>query len=217
MSIGVALLSEPPLIPVWFYAYSAVVYSLSAVISLLISFFSFRLYRTSSIRMNLPILFGFLLLGLAFSSLTFSSLYTYFYKPYFEGYHNLRMVNKICFNFYYVVSLIAYLSLSLIYIPIKFSKRLFILYIPLWYIKLTEFNIASIIILGYVTINSMINFSKKVNLNSFLVMLAFIGMTSFHSLLLLSSFDIELYLIAHLVLSMGFVSFLTMLIRVSRE
>ncbi len=217
MPIGALLISEPPLIPIWFYSYSAVVYSLSAVISFIISFFAFRLYKTSSVKLNLFILFGFLMLGLAFSALTLTSLYTYFYKPYFEAFHNLSQINMIGFNFYYLASLAAYLLFLIMYLPKKFTKKLFVLYVPLWYIKLPNFHIVSIFLLVCMAIKNMANFYKKKGLNSFLVMFAFIAMGSFHSLLLLTSFNVELYLLAHIILTIGFASFLMMLIRVSKK
>jgi len=51
-------------------------------------------------------------------------------------------------------------------------------------------------------------------MNSFLVMFAFIAILAFHLLQLLIPFDVELYLFANVVLTIGFASFLTMLIRV---
>jgi len=217
MSVGVTLISNPPLIPVWFYSYTAVVYSLSAIVSFIISFFAFKLYKTSSIKMNLFILFGFLALAFAFSALTLTSIYTYFYKPYFETFHNLSTVNRIGFSLYYLGSLIAYLSFLVMYLPRIFKKKLFVLYIPLWYIKFTNFHLVSIFLLTFVVIQTLINFYRKRDPNSFLVLIAFLAMISFHSLLLLTPFDVELYLFAHIILTVGFVSFLTMLIRVSRK
>jgi hypothetical protein len=217
MSVGIVLISEPLLIPIWFYSYSAVVYFLAAIISFITSFFAFKLYKVSSVKLNLFLLFSFLALGLAFSALTLTSVYTYFYKPYFETFYSLSKMNKMGFNFYYLTSLVAYVLFLVMYLPKKFSKRFFVLYIPLYYINLTNFHIISILLLLFVVIKNIANFYKKRNLDSFLVMFAFITMISFHSLLLLTPFDVELYLLAHVIITVGFASFLTMLIRVSRR
>lgn len=208
------MISEPPLIPIWFYSYSAVVYFLSAIISFVVSLFAYKLYRKSSIKSNLFLLFSFLAIGLAFSALTFTSIYTYFYKPYFETFHNLTSINNNGFNFYYVASIMAYLLFLVTYLPKKLKKKFLVLYVPLWYIRFTNFHIVSIFLLAYVVIRNIANFSKKRNMNSFLVMFAFIAILAFHLLQLLIPFDVELYLFANVVLTIGFASFLTMLIRV---
>jgi hypothetical protein len=217
MPIEALLIPELPLIPIWFYSYSAVVYFLAAIISFTTSFFAFKLYKMSSVKMNLLLLFSFLTLGIAFSALTLTSVYTYFYKPYFEAFYDLSMINNLGFSFYYFTSLVAYLLFLTMYLPKKFTRKFLVLYVPLWYIQLTNFHIISILLLIYVVIKNIANFSKKRNLDSFLVMFAFITMIMFHSLLLLTHFDVELYLFAHVIITVGFASFLTMLIRVSKR
>jgi hypothetical protein len=212
---GLILISEPPLIPVWFYSYSAVVYVVSAIISFLISYFAFRLYRMSSVKTNLFLSFGFLALGLAFSSLTMTSIYTYLYVPYLRGYASLTAVNTSGYNFYYLASFIAYLLFVLMYLPKKIKNRLLVLYVPLWYTNFTGFHIASALLIGYVLTANILNYLKKKSLNSFLVMFAFLTIEIFHLLLLLLPFNVTLYLAAHTFLVVGFSSLLVMLIRVS--
>lgn len=217
MGIETILISEPPLIPVWFYSYSAIVYLLSAIIGFLVSYFSFRLYRMSSVKLNLILSLAFLALGFAFLSLTITSLYTYFYLPHFKQFQNLGLVNRAGFNFYYIASLIGYLLILMIYLPKKVKEKFFILYVPLWYTDLTSFHMISILFLSYVVVRNIVNFVKRVDLNSFLVMFAFISMIVFHILLLQISFSITLYLLAHSFLTIGFGALLFMLIRVSRK
>jgi len=206
---------SPQLIPVWFYMYGGVAYGIVAAISFLISFFSFKLYKTSSLKTNLILSLSFLSLGVAFSSLLAASLYTYFYIPYFQDDVNLGFLNRNAFNLYYLTSLISYVLFSTMYLPGKIKNKFFAFYVPLWYIDWTNFHILSIFIMGYVLLMNFMNCYKKRNFNSYLVTFAFFTIEVFHLLLLFIPFDVSLYLAAHALLSVGFGSLLIMLIRVS--
>jgi len=222
--MGIELISEPFLIPVWFYSYSAIVYAASALMSILVTYFSYKFFRMSKTKSALMLMFSFLFLATAFSTLTFTSLYTYLYKPYFKDNFDLgslSYVNSIGFNLYYIASVIAYASLLLMYLPKDISKALKnkfpVLYVPLWYLDLVNFHIASIALLAYVAARNVANFYKKKNMNNFLVMFTFISMISFHASLLFTTFDPTIYIAANTLLAVGFGSLLTMLIRVSRS
>lgn len=217
MAVETIIISEPALIPVWFYSYSAIVYLISAIVGFLVSYFAFRLYRMSSVKFNLILSLAFLALGIAFTALTVTSLYTYFYLPYFKPLQNLGVVNQTGFNLYYISSLIGYLLFLMMYLPGKIKNKFFVLYVPLWYIDFTSFHVISILFLVYVVVRNIINFREKKNLNSFLVMFGFIVVMVFHILLLQISFTPTLYLLAHSFLITGFGALLIMLIRVSRR
>lgn len=215
MAIGIEMFYGPTLIPVWFYSYSALAYLIVAGISFLISYFSFKLHRMSSVKANLFLSLSFLVLGIAFSLLFIASFYTYLYEPHFKVYENLATVNHLSYSYYYALSLVSYLILASIYLPARIKNKLFILYVPLWYIDSTSFHVLSILILGYVLLANVINCFRKRKKNSYLVTLCFLALVIFHVLLLFASFDVSLYLIAHTILALGFGSLLTMLIRVS--
>jgi len=124
-SIGLELISEPFLIPVWFYSYSCIVYALSAVISLFITYFSYKFFRMSKSKSSIMFMFSFLFLTVAFASLAFTSFYTYLYRPYFQASSNLgslSFVNSLGFNLYYITALIAYLTILAIYLPKDIGK-----------------------------------------------------------------------------------------------
>ena len=227
-SMGIELISEPFLIPVWFYGYSAIVYAISALISVFVMYFSYKFFRVSKTKSSMILLFSFLFLTMAFSSLTFTSLYTYLYKPYFKENFNigsLSLVNSAGFYFYYVTSVVAYFSMLMMYLPgdlgkifgKAFKKGLAVLYVPLWYLDLVDFHVASILIMVYVSIKTMTNFYKRRNVDNFLVMFSFLSIVSFHTCLLFVPFDPTIYLAANSLLIMGFTSLLLMLIRVSRS
>jgi hypothetical protein len=221
-SIGIELISEPFLIPVWFYIYSTIVYAASAVISLLITYFSYKFFKISRSRQSLIFMFSFLLLGIGFSALAFTSMYTYMYKPFFKDAVglSLSLLNSAGLSMYYVTATVAYVSILLMYLSndlFKFlRKKLLVLYVPFWYLDLSDFHLASILILAYVLVRNVVNFYKSRNVNSFLVMFAFLCIIGFHSFLLFASLDPTAYLVANTVLAVGFCSLLIMLIRVSR-
>lgn len=215
MPIEIELISEPLLIPVWFYSYSAVIYFASALTSFLIAAFSYRLYKMSKFKLSLPLMFSFLLLGLAFSALTATSVYTYLYKPYFKDFFSLGLVNSIGFNFYYITSLLGYALILLMYLPEKIKKNFFVLYVPLWYINLMSFHVVSIVLLAGAAITNVINFYRKRNLDTFLVMFAFVTLVFSHLFMMMVPFDATVFLAANALIAVGFSSLLFMLIRVS--
>lgn len=228
-SMGIELVSEPFLIPIWFYMYSFAAYAISAVISVLVSYYSYKFFRMARSKSSAMLLFSFLLLTIAFSALAFTSLYTYLYKPYFKesfDLGSLSLVNSMGFNIYYITSTVAYISFLAMYLPNDvrklgklfktFKNKMPVLYVPLWYLNLVDFHVASILILLYVAARNIANFYKKRNMDNFLVMFAFASMLSFHALLLLTEFDSTVYIAANTLLAAGFGSLLIMLIRVSR-
>lgn len=205
-----------PLVPVWFYLISTVAYALALVICFLVSYFAFRIYRTSKIKQYMFLSAAFSILGFAYTVLAFSSTFTYFYLD-LRNLFSLTEVNSNSFEIYYLASLVAYLFLAITFLPKKFKKRFHIMFVPLWYVNLQTFHISSLFILGFVFLRTVLNLQKTRSLDSFLVSFAFLMMLVYHASLLLLPFDITHYLLAHVLLASGFVSLLIMLIRVSRS
>ncbi len=210
-------IAQTLLVPVWFYSYSAAVYAVSALIALLIAGFSFRLYRMSSAKVSMLMAVSFLSLGLAYAALTATSAYTYFYKPYFTHSLDLGLVNSLGLNAFYILSILAYLLMVLMYLPEKIKSRLFVLYVPFWFADIVSFHLLAIIALAVAAISNIKNFYKKRNLDSFLVMFAFLTLVCFHVFELLAPMDAISYLFANAFLAVGFLSLLIMLVRVSRS
>jgi hypothetical protein len=203
------------LVPVWFYSFSAVAYAISALISLLITYFSFKSYRSTNKNLYLVLGISFLILTAAYSALTFTSIYTYFYQDFFRGFLSLNLVNNRGFNIYYILSLVAYFLLDILYLPKKFKKGFRILFVPLWYVDLSSFHIISLALLSFVVLRTAMNFSKLKTLNSFLVFFCFSMIALSHVSMIVLTFDLMSYLLAHAVLAIGFLSILIMLIRVN--
>jgi len=222
MPAEIIVISEPMLIPIWFYLYSVIAYGAVSLISFLISFFAFKLYKASSLASNKVISISFLALGIAFLFLTATSACTYFYEPYLKPLVVLSAVNYFGYNIYYLASLVAYVVLGVSHFPKKIKNKLFMFYLPLWYINSTAFHAISIVVLLYIVAVNIFSLlkksSKKISrLNSCLVTVCFISMLAFHSLLLLTEFNVNLYLAALAILAVGFGSLLTMFIRVNEE
>src|SRR3990170_6155509 len=117
-----------PLIPVWFYLLSSMAYGIAALISFLVSYYSYKIFSTDKrLKSNLFLALGFLGLGIAFSVLTFTSVYTYLHDPFLKGFLSLNIVNVKIFNLYYAISLVSYILLNIAYLPKRFVSRLKIL------------------------------------------------------------------------------------------
>ena len=207
------------LIPIWFYIFSGVAYFAAAAISLAVCYFAFRIYRTSRQKKIMFLSIVFLLLGIAFVSLTISSVYTYFYQPYLRDSLGISLTafNKSAFSFYYVLSLLSYVTLFITYFPDEVRKKFYVLYVPLWFSGADGFHIVSILLLAFVVYRALSNFYKSRSTNSFLVLLAFSLMAVFHVTMLMLPFDLTYFLVSHALLAVGFLSLLVMLIRVNRS
>jgi hypothetical protein len=199
------------LVPEWFYLFSGLVYLLVALISISVSYFSFKLFRISSSKSHSVLSLSFLLIGIAFAIISITSLYTY--QNVDESTFNL---NTNAYNIYYFLSIVAYFFLVLINVPKKEANKLY-LFVPLWFISSPEFHLAALVFLVYIAARSVLNSFKVKSLEAFLVMFAFLMILLFHIFLLLMPFGIELYLVAHIFLIAGFIALLTMLIRVTRK
>jgi hypothetical protein len=203
-------------IPLWFYLITSTVYTSSAIIGFLVSYFAFRSYRMTKNKSHLFLFLSFLLIGLGFVALSSTSIYIYTTLQLYRGSSiSLNLVNYLGFRTYYILSAIGYVLLTLIYLPKKIMDKLFILYVPIWYASSFNFHVFSIVLVLFVMIQSIINSIRKKNLNSYLVTIAFVCLLIFHLLLLLTSFSQSMYLTANIFLILGFLSLLTMLIRVS--
>jgi len=204
------------LIPVWFYLITSVIYSSSAIIGFLVSYFAFRSYRITKNKSHLFLSLSFLVIGLGFVALSSTSIYIYTTLELYKGSSvSLNLLNYLGFRTYYILSAIGYVLLTLIYLPKKLMNKLFILYVPIWYANSFNFHVFSIVLLLLVMCQSIVNSLKKKNINSYLVTIAFACLLVFHLLLLLTTFSQSIYVTANVFLIIGFLSLLSMLIRVN--
>jgi len=201
------------LVPEWFYLFSGLVYLLVFAVSMLVSYFSFKLYRITSSKKQGMLSLAFLLIGIGFAIITATSIFTYQQSQSLD--QNIFNLNTDAYNVYYILSIVAYLFLVMINLP-KQDER-FYLFVPVWFISDIGFHSVALLLLFYVALRSVYNFFKVKSEGAFLVMFAFLMIILFHVFLLLMPFGIELYLFAHVFLIAGFLSLLAMLIRVTRK
>jgi hypothetical protein len=201
------------LVPSWFYIFSGIIYLLVGIIGFAISYFSFKLYRTTSSKSHLTLSLAFLLIGIAFTSLFGASIFTYSNSESLTP--SIFDTSSDVVDAYYLFSLIAYVLLVMVNLPKK--EKLYPAFIPLWFTDSLEFHATSLLLILYVAARSVLNFFKVKTQDAFLVMLSFLMISLFHVFLLLIPFGIELYLVAHSFLIIGFLSLLFMLIRVTRK
>lgn len=201
------------LVPEWFYLFSGLIYLLAFAISIFVSYFSFKLYRITSSKPHALLSISFLLIAIAFAVISLTSVFTYQQSQSLT--QDIFNLNSSSYNIYYILTLAAYLFLVMINLP-KEDKKFYLL-VPLWFISSSQFHIVALMFLIYISARTVFNFFKTKNQDAFLVMFAFLMITLFHVFILLIPFGVELYLAAHIFLIVGFLSLLTMLIRVTRK
>ncbi len=204
------------LVPLWFYSATSIVYSLSAVIIFLVSYFALKAYKMTKNKPHLFLFLSFLILGFGLAVLSGVSIYIYTTLELYKASGvSLHWINNRGFLTYYILSSISYILLIFTYLPKKIRTKLHILYVPIWYANLENFHLLSIFLLAYVILRNVLNSFKRKTLNSYLVSFAFICMLVFHLLLLLVPFSTSMYINANVFLILGSLSLLIMLIRVN--
>ena len=200
------------LVPVWFYVYSAVAYGIAALVSLLIGYFAYRIFKRSGVNLGLMMAISFFLLTIGFTVLTLSSVNNYVSGSASQVFESLGRINNLAFFSYYILSSVSYSILLLMYLPKKL--RFHVLYVPLWYISSDLFHLLALILIGTIFAINLVRYLKKKNRDKGLVVLAFAFIVVYHLVLFALPFNVTLYLIAHLILVLGFLSLFFMLIRV---
>ncbi len=204
------------LIPVRFYGFDSIMYTLSALIGFLVSYYAFKLYNTTNKKSHFYLQLAFTILSIGLLTLGLTSGYTYLNYFILETpgpIDQIVYVDDFGYWIYYLSSLVAYSVMALVYIS---EKSRFLIFLPAWHKGMPYFNVLSFFILSYVIFRSIVNFVAKKKLSSFLVMSSFILIGAYHILLFLASFSKLFYVAAHLSLITGFGCLLLMLIRVKR-
>lgn len=207
------------LIPYRFYGFDSLMYLVSAIVGFFVSFYAYKLYDITAKKQHFYFYIGFTILSMAFLTLSVSTGYSYL--TYFRNrpaslLDTVIAVDDFGYWIYYIASLVAYGFMVLAYKPEK-SSILPIFFLPAWYRGFPYFNILSFFLISYVAFRNVINYNMKKNMNTLLVMLAFILIGGYHLLLFFNFLGKIVYVLAHLSLLAGFASLLIMLTRVSRK
>lgn len=232
----------PIIVPLWYYDFGSVMYFFAALIGILLTYFSFKLYNYTRKRSHLLLNLSFIFITLGFIVLTASNTYS---DIHFEQCHpNCVITQQQIFNWvvlgnyiYYTTSLIGYFLLLLSYsmgekkgwkklffqaapplaINILFQNQpVFVLY-PFESIFFQPFQILSSIVLLFIVIKTFSNCKKAKTKLALLVPAGFGAILFYHILMFSLPFSPLFFAFAHLSLLAGFSMLLLMLVKVIRK
>ncbi len=192
----------------------------SSFISLLIGYYSFKGYKTTENRGFFLLYIGFVVLGL---SMLFRVVSTVFVlatlKVAERGAPILISISRNLGVVYSLMRIFSYFVFS--YLFIKQAKESLSIYPGFVSLPFLVFNanleLLAIVPLSYIVFQTLLNWVSSRSLDGFLVFLGFLLMAASHLFFIFSIIRISFYLIGHFLQLIGFISLLTMLIRVSRE
>ena len=232
-------------IPLLLYEFSTWIYFLAAIVGILLSYFSFKLYSMTGKREQRFLFYAMVFITIGFILLTIANVF---------GLSNFQSCFPLCqFDvtdpvyslviksgnyIYYLTSLIGYTLLALTYLKsIKIEKFFgrFFAFIPLNVTLLIEtaniefflypfgnfafqlFHLLAIVILSYINFNTITNYLVLKTRHSFPVMIGFIFIGLYHFLMALTPFKPIIFGVAQFSLLAGLISLLWMLIQVNRR
>ncbi|MBL7206427.1 MAG: hypothetical protein ISS36_02395 [Candidatus Aenigmarchaeota archaeon] len=214
------------LVPFSFIGFDAVIYLLASVIGFTVAFYALKMHNFTSNRSHFFLYLGFVVLSMGFFVLSISGFYTFFalrvsciHNCYALLFDQSFDVIDFGYYIYYLSSLVAYGLFVLMYLPLhrKDYKQKMFSVAPLWFVMFPFFHMFSIFLIAYVVFRSWVGFLQAKNYNSLSVFAAFLSIGAFHTILLLNIFSKEIYVLAHFILVLGFLSLLTVLIRIIRK
>ncbi len=211
------------LIPYSFLGFDALIYLLSAAIGLVVAYYAFRVYSFTENKSHAYLHMGFVALGLGFLILSIATSYAFINLKVFcqqpqECYANMLDpafdLWDMGYWIYYIASIIGYGFFALMYLP-RLRKKLFFI-LPVWYVAFPYFHLLSFFIISYVVFRSLVGYLNSRTANSLLVFTAFLFIGIFHLLSLLNIFGKAVYVIAHIILLLGFLSLLAVLLKINK-
>lgn len=228
-------------VPLWFFEFGSTMYFLAAIIGLLLTYFSFKLFNLTGKTQHFLLNAGFIFITAGFLAMLVGNYYSYAnfescnpncaINPTMNTYFWIRFGNYG----YYAATLIGYVLLALSYWYSTNRKKSIIKFLPVVgmtflfqqpgvfvlfpfvneYFQI--FHILSILIISYIVTKTWVNYSKTKTENSLLVLSGFVAIDFYHVLMYLIPYYATSFALAHLALLAGFGSLLVMLIRVNRK
>lgn len=226
-------------VPLWFYEFGSAMYILASLVGVLLSYYSFKLFSLTSKKQHMFFHSAFIFITFGFIALTIGNLYSYInfescqpqcrIDPTDPTYFWIRFGNYG----YYFTTLIGYSLLALSYFQTKKGKFFavapigidilyqvsqggFVLF-PFANNYFQAFHILSIILLGYIFVQTLSNYFKTRTKYSLLVAAGFGFIGIYHILMFLIPYKPAFFTLAHLFLLAGFSSLLAMLIQVNKK
>lgn len=204
----------------WIFGVNILLHALSAIVALLVSFFSYRAYKLTSDRKYVYVFAGFLLLAVSMVLKAIADIFIYeawvfFYEP---------MKNTLFLYIHLATSILTMLAYSLfvsIYLRAKKLSTSFLLTSSiilalLSYTGIIKFNIIAALFLFIVCLQTYKNFTKKTSFNSLLVFIAFTLLLCSHVFAMLSVLppNLRFYSLGNIFQLLSYVGFGLMLSRV---
>jgi len=190
----------------------------STIISFTIGYYSLKGYRVSSEKGLLLLHFGFITLGVSMLLRVITTGYILvFFRAFSVLPTTIRLAIELASIIYSIMQLIAYALFASTYVRqakmVSEGKAIGAIFLLLYnpYLELI-----AVVLLGYVTIQSIINLAMKKGIETMLVSLGFSFMFLSHLFFLFAIVDETLYMIGQLIQMAGFICLLIMLMRVSK-
>jgi hypothetical protein len=230
------------IVPMWFYEFGSVMYFFAALIGLLLSYFSFKLYNFTRKRQHLLLNLSFVFITIGFIILAASNIYSILHFERCEPNCTITQQHLSWILYgnysYYITSAVGYLLFLLSY-PIfkkKERKKLFLQIAPIFTFNVLflqpiyvlypfenayfqPFHLLSAILLFLIVIQTFGNYRKtkaKTRVAA-LVPIGFAAILFYHVLMFSIPFSPLFFAFAHLSLLIGFTSLLLMLVKVTRR
>jgi hypothetical protein len=227
------------LIPPWFYGFDSVMYLISALVGLLLSYYFYKIHSISSEKRHSYLYFGFLLLSFGLLSLSITGMFSYLTLNNCVASCSLGLLDNafsledFSYLLYFALSISAYALFMLAYLPKKFSipklpMIFFLLYflsllilLPvtggIWYEYHEFFHLTAFLMVSFISFRNMINYKGRRDTNSLLVFIAFIFLSMFHLFHIFSFVSAWMYVFAHIFMLISFTSLLFMVARVKKK
>jgi len=205
--------------PKWFYGLDAGFEVIASVATLLIAFYSFRVFRLTKLRKYLYFMLAFLLISGSYFLRAVAD-YTV-YSSLIGHIPNITsaITNVAPIQTYYSLGILAFMVLSFagfmmlvaLYIGITSYRTvalLFLLAILIAFLsvnKFVAFHATLIIMLLFIVARLSINFGRKKRASSFLVLYGMSCLLAAQLFFFLLSFDVVYYVVGHVVQLFGFI------------
>jgi len=211
-----------------FYGIDTFIEFLTILVSLSVSFYSFRVYKLIKDKHYKWFSLAFLLLGISFifkilSNITFLHKFEVqeanFVFTFMSHLKSMEIVNFFSFVFYKTFHLIGFLLLFLILSKNEErNKNILFFYLSLIVVLFSiyfnfVFHITLVFILIYLTLYFYENYKKVENINAFLVFMSFLIILTSHLFFIFSDVNTLFYLFGEVLLLIGFMCLLTNQIR----
>jgi hypothetical protein len=227
-----------PMIPVWFYGFDAIMYFVSAIVGLLLSFYLYKIYSLSSERRHLYLFAGFLIISTALLCLSVSDAYSYISFWQCRPMCVLGILNQafnvssLAYFAYFGLSLMAYSLFMIAYLPKNFklpnlpfwllSAYFFVILVSLpfnngmmsWQSYSGFFDLIAFLMLIFVSFMNVLNYDQNRNMDSLLVTGSFFLLSLFHVVHIFSQLNEWMYVLAHLSLLASFSVLLFVMVKV---